>query len=121
MCVRARACVHELGDLDSPVIKTYNGRGAGNRLVVEVRGSQVAAAVNLRLLPVSACVCVCLRAPVCSSVLSYMRTPLRACAVCTFALSRVNSCSINKTATAGLQTAPRLSAQLSEGRHSESW
>lgn len=49
-CARACVCAHELGEVDSSVIKTYNGRGAGNRLLLEVKGSQVAAAVNLRLL-----------------------------------------------------------------------
>lgn len=74
VCARARVCAHELGEVDSSVIKTYNGRGAGNRLLLEVKGSQVAAAVNLRLLSlqtfvrVRVCACVCLRAPVCSSV-----------------------------------------------------
>lgn len=63
VCVEEREHIHELGDLDSSVIKTYNGRGAGNR-VVEVRGVQEAAVVNLRTLLVSVCLC----PPVCSSV-----------------------------------------------------
>lgn len=113
MCVRVHACIYGLWvDCDSSVIKTYDGRGAGNRL----GGSQVAAAVNLRLLPVSVCACVHLCALL-FVIHAHTLASMYSMCVCSFMCDPYTF--HQQAATAALQTGPCLSAQPAEGRHSE--